>query len=458
MNAHTGFTAALRALLFLALAVPSARAEAPAYWVWQHFPYISPAQDGALKQAGITRLYWQVGTLGRRDASWPWKEEPASGAPNPGSYLSRMTLIPVVRLEPPPGWSFNPGDNDALITRLNAIARNLGADEMQLDYEAPDRLIPAYTAFLRQLKPRRSWKLSITALGHWDRFAPGFLGVADEITPMFYDLNPAHEQMHDGALEPIGEPGPIRAELERWRNCPLPWRAGLPNFSRVTLIGKDGWSKGNFWSWSWNEIWYSPLLSAAGPTRAGESVLTVDKGGPVIDTLVRAGESIVVREPDLITLRQLADEASTCGAISPIYFRLPSGQPSDAFGALSLGPGVPGRSELKWSQSTLSFLVAGDLPARVFDNGQRGYALAVRCTGGWREAITGMFDHVTTDDAGRHPAHDPLPLGDRVLYFWFAQAHDGDEVDTGFVRLDGDKTLQWQLLNLDPADTWHSAD
>jgi hypothetical protein len=453
------FMAGLRgAFLFLAPALLPARAEPPAYWVWQHFPYLSPVQGEALKQAGVTRLYWQVGTLGRRDAGWPWKEEPASGTVNPGSYLSHMTLIPVVRLEPPAGWSFNPGDDDALITRLNAIAKGLGADEMQLDYEAPDRLIPAYTAFLKQLRPMRTWKLSITALGHWDRFARGFQGVADEITPMFYDLNPAREQLHDGMLAPIGEPGPISAQLERWCRCPLPWRAGLPNFSRVTFVGADGWSRGNLWSWSWNEIWYSPLLAASGSTRAGETVFTVRKEGPICQSLARTGETIVTREPELATLRQLADEARTCGAVSAIYFRLADSTPGSALGPLSLGPGIHEQSGVKWSRSTLSFTLAGDLPPRVFDNGQRGYALAVRCAGGWREAVAGMFDHVTTDPARQHPAHDPLPLGVHELYFWFAQAQDGDELDTGFVRLDGDKSFQWQLLNPDSPDTWHSAD
>jgi hypothetical protein len=329
---------------------------------------------------------------------------------------------------------------------------------MQLDYEAPDRLIPAYTAFLKQLRRRRTWKLSITALGHWDRFAPGFQGVADEITPMFYDLNPAHEQLHDGTLAPIGEPGPISAQLEHWRHCPVPWRAGLPNFSRVTFVGTDGWSRGNLWSWSWNETWYSPLLAPAGATHAGETVFTVRKEGAVCQSLVQTGETVVTREPELATLRQLADEATACGATSAIYFRLADANPGSAFGPRSLGPGVRTQSAVKWSGSTLAFTAAGDLPPRVFDNGQRGYALAVRCSGGWREAVAGMFDHITIDAAGQHLAHDPLPLGVHELYFWFAQAQDGDELDTGFARLDGDKSFQWQLLNLEPSDTWHTAD
>jgi hypothetical protein len=187
-------------------------------------------------------------------------------------------------------------------------------------------------------------------------------------------------------------------------------------------------------------------------------VFTVRKAGAVCQSLAQAGETIVTREPELASLRRLADEATACGAASAIYFRLADSNPGSAFGPLSLGPGVHDRSAVKWSGSTVAFTAAGDLPPRIFDNGQRGYALAVRCTAGWREAIAGMFDHVTTDAAGRHPARDPLPLGVHELYFWFAQAQDDDELDTGFVRLDGGKSFQWQLLNLEPSDTWHSAD
>jgi len=226
----------------------------------------------------------------------------------------------------------------------------------------------------------------------------------------------------------------------------------------VTLVGVDGWSRGNFWNWSWGDLWFSPLLAANGPTRDGETIFRVRQTGSIDQIPMRAGETLVVREPELATVRDLAKEAAASGAASAIYFQLFDFSPNSAFSASCLGPGIHHQPTVKWSSSTLLFTAGDDLPPRVFANGQRGNVLAVRSTGEWREAIPGTFDHVTTDAAGRHPVRGPLPLGVHDLFFWFAQAHDGEQIGTGYVRLEGDKKFQWQLLNLDPPDLWHPAD
>lgn len=466
MRATIPFFGRCAALVFLAVAVLPARAEPAGYWVWQRGPYLSTDEAEALNRAHVPRLYWQIGTLGRKDSSWPWKEQYSQPWNEPlSSEFSKVSkaipgiqIIPVIRIEPPPDWSFNPGDNEALITRLNAVAAGTGAPELQIDYEAPDRLIPSYAAFLQQLHPKRKWQLSITALGHWDRFASSFQGAVDEITPMFYDLDPAHEQLRGGLLGPLGDPSSTHAQLERWRHCPIPWRAGLPNFSRVTFVGTDGWSRGNLRNWRWDEVWFSPLLAPNGPTKAGQTSFTVRENGVIGDAPVHRGETVVVREPDRPGLRDLVDSAAGLGATGAIYFRLANFDASSGFTVTSLNSASSTPFKVHWeTKSAISLVVEGDVPPRIFSNGQRGYALALRCAGeGWREAFAGTFHHVTTDATGLHPAHDPLPIGTNTLYFWFAQIQEGSALVTGLVRTGGTKSFQWQLVNLDSENTWHS--
>jgi hypothetical protein len=143
--------------------------------------------------------------------------------------------------------------------RAGAIAR---LEEVQIDCDTPDRLLGSYARALgeiRRLVPR----LTVTALAGWSR-TPHWESLqqnVDEIFPMFYDLEVDPPGVGSGAApRPFIERDVVAAQLRDWSKCRIPWRAGLPNFARLTLYNTAGKSRGHIRQWRWNDVSFNAGL------------------------------------------------------------------------------------------------------------------------------------------------------------------------------------------------------
>ena len=447
-------------LLFLAvLATSHPVAGDVAYWVWERTKPLSAQEAAQLKAADVSRLYWQAGTMTTDGAHWKWRER----FPIDWTALHRggttPAIIPVLRLEPPEGQGLPETTFPELEAMVNALIEESGGKEMQIDYECPDRLVPNYIRFLRHLKESgRTWRLSISALGHWSKYADQFSGLADEITPMFYDLNPHRESLGAGMLPPLLNVTSVASEITGWKNCPLPWRAGLPNFSRLTLVDKSGLSLGNIRRWGWDDIWFSPMLKPASTTVDGETCFDVQSTGVMASTPMQPGEHVVARHPDRDALQSVLSTVATSGAEGPIYFRLAGADDMSGFSPLDLAQEkiAPPKFRVQSDASSriiLTNVTATDLMPRVFGDapGQRGYCLVLRAESSiWRDVLPGEFSAVS---AGNDYGMDGV-----TLRFRFSHLAAGQSIKTGLAErapLSGSALVSWRIDNVDKENVWH---
>jgi hypothetical protein len=433
------------------------------YWVWQRTNPLRPEEARDLRSAGITGLDWHVGTVKWDGTAWRWHERigvdwPAIRASCPG-----VVVTPVVRIEAGAIETFPPPSRAPLIDLLKQLVVTSGANSLQIDYESPDRLIGEYADFLRELKHHgRNWRLSISALGHWSRFTRELAGGADEITPMFYDLNPDLERLGREGLPPLIEPD-MATQLAAWRDCPIPWRAGLPNFSRVTVVNADGKSRGNMRNWSWDAIYFAPFLQPLGPTVGGQTVLEVNRNCVLGYTPVKSQEHLAIRYPDRAQLRQAQIESAAAGARGVIYFRLADSSDPSGYSVRDLGGAKPEEPSFEVAKDTAGRFVltnrgTSDLMPVVRGTGEtdRGYALEFEAqTPVWREAIPGDFAKVTSGGEATGAG-----LGVAHLQFWFTHLAAGNSLRTGYIGEAAQEhvRIRWRVRNLEKEDAWHSLD
>jgi len=434
------------------------------FWVWQRNTPLNKGEIEGLKNAGTKSLYWQVGTLELRSSQWSWKERFSVPFPQLRTSAPFLHFVPVIRLELVKGEEFGPKDFSSLHSILEDIISSTGADMLQIDYESPDRVIPLYQDFLRFLKQDgRAWKLSISALGHWSKFANGFDGLTDEITPMFYDLNPSVEMMKGDFLPPLIDAQAEEKQISAWKESKVPWKAGLPNFSRLSIVNLQGLNRGNVRHWVLDEIWFSPLLTPTHPTSEGETVFQVMKKSIVANALVGANEKLVIRYPELPSLIHLESVAKNSGASGILFFRLGDDSDMSGYSVAALQERTLPRSSptLERSQSGCITLnnSGHDLMPRVSPSGVRGYSLELKAdTGSWREAIPGDFYKATTDPEGKHPLNDPVGLEVGTIYFWFSRLRSDQSLQTGLLQYHSSQPIYWHLPDLEDETSWHPLD
>ena len=441
------------------LLLPSHQSAQTSYWVWQRSVPLLSDEIMALDKAGVTSLYWHYGTMTCSHGEWIWKSR--YGMPSLPSINGKTSprLIPVIRLEPMGDHPFSGDDFRILIPKLNQIASDLRVPFLQIDYEAPDRLIPVYREFLRDLKSRAyPWYLSITALAHWSRFTNEFTGLVDEITPMFYDLGSGHEKLVGGRL-PAMVSGEAIGQIKSWSACPIPWRAGLPNFRRVSVVDRSGANRGNLHSFNIDEIWFSPLLETDSPTIDGETVFRVIKDGTLGDMPLQSGEKIVVREPRLVDLIALKKVALTNGAKSVVYFQKAKLGDDSGYSTQSLSQDVEALPELKIHRTKNGCVeITNDSETDLVPMasvGVRGYAVALKASAGaWREAIAGEFALITTDRAGLKPIKDQPPSEAGILYLWFSHLPAGKTLSSGLLQTVPDKGIDFQIFQPTSVTSW----
>jgi len=440
----------------------SASAFDTAFWVWQRSEPLSDGERAELSAQGVRTIYWQTGELENVGETWRWKARFALPPAGPGE----LRFVPVVRLESRDRSPFSKRSLESLLGALSAVTP--GADELQLDYDAPDRLVEEYATALKKihaLVPR----LSITALPGWSRSPVLHVleSSVDELLPMFYDFEPDPTVAGASAL-PLLVPEKLERSLEEWSHCRIAWRAGLPSFARVTLFDPSGKSRGHIREWNWDDLCFNKSLATLRPTVLGVTVFKARAATRVANTPVKADQLLAVRWPDRAGLIRVIEQARKAGARGLVFFRLPdstapSGWSLRQLGHLEATPHLIFRKTGMPPQLELVNESDADLEPRLSSaNGQgdldRGYALEVDAPAAiFRDAQEGDFwrvlGHVDPDDARRAVV---VPLATR-LTFWFSHLRARQSLRTGVIQLAPGTTLsqiRYRVLSASGNSEW----
>ena len=415
------------------------------YWAWQRNEPPSAAEMEELKSQGVRAIYWQIGELVESGATWRWSARFQLPANTP-----ETRFVPVVRLESRERAPFSPEANVSLLSALAAVAK--GNDELQLDYDAPDRLLRDYAGILKEihkLVPR----LSVTALPHWARPAAvrELKGAADEMLVMLYDFEPDPK---GGAPLPLISPPKVDRYLADWNASGLPWRAGLPVFARATVMDANNKSRGHVREWSWDDICFNSALEIVSPTNLGVTMFRAKRDTRLEDAAVRAGQIVVTRLPDRAALSHAAAAAPIANARGVVFFRFPdstdpSGWSLRQLGHLDAVPHLSVRIDTDKSTIELANNTDADLAFSASADG-RGYALQIEAPAAiFRDASAGDFWRVAGDADGRAVT---IQLATR-LTFWFSHLRAHEVLRTGTIRLAPTANFaeaHWRILNFAP--------
>jgi hypothetical protein len=341
---------------------------------------------------------------------------------------------------------------------------------VQIDYDCPDRLLGDYAAALQTLRQSVP-HLSITALAGWPR-QEGFEALTravEEIAPMFYDLQRDPTGVNASAPPPpLLDPEQVAAALRAWSACPIPWRAGLPSFARLTVFDRTGLSRGQIPNWAWEDFSFHKSLHTLAPTSLGVTLFRADADTRVAGTPIAKDEIVASRFCDRGALAKTVTLAREAGAAGVILFRLPDGT-----GPSGWSLGDLGRLALPARPNLILRATAGEQLALVNDspfdlgprlsgakgNRDRGYALEIDATAAlFREALAGDFWRVTSHarPEAREPAAVAVPLATR-LTFWFSDLRAGSSLQTGLLQLAPGASLEnlrYRVVGDDGAADW----
>lgn len=420
---------------------------------------------------GVKKLYWHAGSW--RGAEGRWVPTARTGLP--AGQMPGITLVPVFRLTPGAENPLTQAAVAELGKTIRAVGQEKGLSEAQVDFDCPDRLLPAYAVFLRALRPAVApLRLSATALAAWSErsdFAELQAG-ADELFPMFYDLQadlPA--EVRHGRVRPILQVVETARQIEAWSACRIPWHAGLPGFARVTVFDPQGNSRGHLRAWSWDSIVFLPALRTAGAPGAGVTLLRAETPCYAGQTPIAAGETVACRWPMREDLLSAMDQARKAGAAGVAIFRLPEGTASGGWSLPQWGELIRGAEAsaptLRLSRDeealVLTNISQADLPPRISGSGgslDRGWQVEIEAGGvaGFREAAAGEFaavyGHVHPDQEAQMSA--PIPLAER-LTFWFANLTVGESRRTGLIQLAPGidfKSVRWRIPGSPQNSAW----
>jgi hypothetical protein len=420
-----------------------------AYWAWQRNEPPSVREIEELRGQGVRSIYWQIGELVEEGAAWRWSarfELPASTA--------ELRFVPVVRLESRERAPFSPAAKASLVSALTPAIKS--ADELQIDYDAPDRLLGDYATTLKEihkLVPR----LTITALPHWARpFAVRELkGAADEMLVMLYDFEPDPK---GGAPVPLISPSNLDRYLADWNCSRMTWRAGLPGFARVTVFDPENKSRGHVRAWNWDDICFNSALEIVSSTNVGVTTLRAKRDTRLDNAAVRAGQLIAVRIPDRAVLAHAVEATRHVNARGIVFFRFPdstdpSGWSLRQLGHLESSPQLSVQVNPDTSAIELVNNSDADVAFAAIGN-ERGYALQLEAQAAiFRDASQGDFWRVTGDADGRAVS---IPLATR-LTFWFSHLRSHESLRTGNIRLAPAADFsqaRWRILNFAPQSQW----
>jgi len=427
----------LLALAGLCLPTPAALGFDIAYWAWQREQPINEGEIKLLSAQGVHTIYWHIGELENKAETWRWKARYPFPAANPAIHL-----VPVVRLVSREHQPFSETSTAALVAALAPTAKLNG--ELQLDYDAPDRLLADYAGALRKIH-ETTRTLSITALPHWSR--PGCLrpfdDCVDELFPMLYDFEAEPVLQKDNSPQPILTPEKMTKMLRDWSSCAKPWRAGLPTFARLTVYDSSERSRGQIRNWNWDEVCLNRALIPSSKATMGAILLRATAPLMISNTRLQRDDQLAVRLTDLAALRDAINTAKQTTARGVVLFRLPDSVASSGWSLQQLSDleAKPALA-LRKTETGEAFIVensgAGDLAPR-FDatvHDQQGYGLEIAADSPiFREAEAGDFARVTgcTEREGAL-VRVALPFATRVV-FTFSQLRAKQSLQTGLIQL-----------------------
>lgn len=377
-----------------------------AFWVWHRKSDLTEGERGRLEKAGVERLCWQVAEGGWRDGAWRMVEI----APWRGGGV-----VPVFRLKPEPGFLGVEGSAEALAARILEWKGRFKGEggklaEVQLDFDCPERLLGEYARWVRRLgEGLGGTRVSVTALAGWVRAAEfdELCAVVCEMAPMFYDLTAdAPEEAVAGRFVPMAG-GEAEGWVREWGRCGVKWRAGLPNFERVTVFAADGRLRGHVRGWTRDEVFFHDGLEAV-RSRDGVTVYRVRRAGVLCGTRLEEGGWVVHRMPERGALRRLVKAADEAGAESVIWFALDGPGLVAAYDAVALERGEVEPELVVARRGDGSVVVRNvgevDLPSRAVDGAdvgnleKRGWVIELRADGAgvFRSGSAGGFAWVGT--------------------------------------------------------------
>jgi hypothetical protein len=451
-----------RVLVLAIAAISSAIAMASSahdlrYWVWQRDDPLDEQELAELKAQKIDTIYWQAGELENVGETWRWKARFNFQSLN----VAHIRLVPVVRLVSRERQPFSDASVTALLASLSAVGAK--HDELQLDYDAPDRLLAEYARTLNRihgLVPR----LTITALPHWSR--ADYLKLlepnVDELLPMLYDFE-AEPILKDQSPLPLISPEKISKLINAWRACRKPWRAGLPVFARLSVYDENQKLRGQIRNWNWDELCFNRNFQMANAGQFGVSILRATRSTSIANTPVHPGDELIVREVDRSALRDSIGAALRAGAHGIVFFRLPDSTASSGWSLHQLGhlESVPRLILRKPGDAEMLELFNasdGDLEPHFAANEANagGYVLELEtATPIFREAQRGDFASVDAF-ADEKPAQ--VPFATRVR-FQFAQLRAKENLRTGLIQLAPGadfRQTRYRILNIEGAPPWRS--
>ena len=438
------------------------------FWVWHRGNGLANEDAARLRKNHVRSLYWHVGMVAVKDKAWagdgPWL------GPESSPSDSGVKCVPVLR-GMMAGVRQLPADHTSLLNLIRRAMERWHADEIQLDFDCPDRLLADYARQLAACRTAiRPARLTITALAGWASL-PVFGELqksVDEIAPMFYDL--VTDQPADvtrGHLLPLLERGDLKRHLAAWSKCAIPWRAGLPCFARLSIFDTDGRSRGHIREWTWDDAAFHAGLRPLPADSPGIALFEVTDDTTLHDAPLRRGQRVVARVVDPAEAKVCADLARAAGAHSVCWFRLPTGSASSGWSLAQVLAGADAKPQLALRVGTDSLRLEnhgeGDLPPHLqhATGDQRGWQIELEDESHrsvFREATAGDFAHVqghTDPDATE--SREVGPSHATRLTFWFADLKSGTVRSAGLFQLAPDarmKSLRWRLRGGADGTSW----
>lgn len=211
------------------------------FWFW------GGSSDAVAASAdALDVLFVQVGTIHRG----PRGEWPAYGR-LPDRLPTAREYWLVFRVNEPVVPTAAPGLPDRVDELLiEARRRKLSVAGIQLDIDAPTRLLGDYATFLRDVRTKlpAGVKVSITALLDWFRGGTAIASVireVDEFVPQFYDA-PApgsYGDLRDLTIAARIDPATWGPVFNRFGK---PFRVGISSFGRARYVPPEGGSGGSW--------------------------------------------------------------------------------------------------------------------------------------------------------------------------------------------------------------------
>lgn len=429
------------------------------YWVWQREDPLNEAELAELATQKVNTIYWQIGELENIGDTWRWKAR----FHFPANADTQIHFVPVVRLVSHEKEPFSETSLVALLANLSSAGAK--HNELQLDYDAPDRLLGDYAAALKRIHTLVS-RLTITALPHWSRsdclkvIEPN----VEELLPMLYDFE-AEPILKNHSPTPLIDSEKISKLINDWRNCRKTWRAGLPVFARLSVYDSNQKLRGQIRNWNWDELCFNRNFVLENGGQFGITILRAARSTTIANTPIHQSEEVIVREVDRGTLRDATATAARAGAQSVVFFRLPDSSASSGWSLRQLEHlEAKPRLVLQKSQGTeileLSNSGDGDLAPRFAKDQTEpgGYVLEVEAASGtFREAQPGDFASMSAS-VGERPT--VIPFATR-LRFRFAQLRAGEKLRTGLIQLAPSADLRqarYRILNIEGGPIWKSLD